>query len=56
MNKLFAIYEVNPTPKGNDYRFIQAFDRREDAQKVLDALESVNIDFNIYELIEEKIR
>lgn len=50
--KCYAIYELTPAPWGDDYRYIKAFDRKEDAEKVLAALESVNIDFSLYKIIE----
>lgn len=49
---MYAIYEITPDPeKKDDYRYIQGFDKRKDAEYVLKALEKVNIDFNLYKII-----
>ncbi len=47
---MYAIYEITPVLYGDDYRFVQGFDRREDAEYVLKALEKVNIDFHLYKI------
>ncbi len=54
MKRIYMIYELTPAPWGDDYRLIQSFDRKEDAEKVLDVLKSVDIDFHIYKIIEWK--
>lgn len=48
----YAIYELTPAPWGDDYRFVKAFDTKEDAESVLKALEKVNIDFTLYKIVE----
>ena len=51
-HNIYVIYELTPAPWGDDYRYVQAFDRKEDAEYVLKALEKVNIDFSLYKIIE----
>lgn len=48
---MWSIYKINPAPWGDDYRLVESFDTEEDAQEVLDCLESVNILFNTYKII-----
>lgn len=49
---MVAIYTLNPLPNGKDeYRLVEMFDTEADAKKVLAVLESVNINFNRYELL-----
>jgi len=50
--KGYAIYELTPAPWGDDYRFIQAFDTKEDADEVLAVLNSVNCNFHVYRIVE----
>ena len=50
----YSIYELTPAPWGDYHRFIQVFDRKKDAECVLKALESVNISFHCYKIIEQK--
>lgn len=47
---MYAIYSISPTPIGTDYRLVERFDTKKDAKKVLKCLESVNINFNVYEI------
>lgn len=47
----YTIYELTPAPWGDDYRVVKVFDRVEDAEAVLEALEKVNIDFSYYKII-----
>ena len=49
---MFFIYSLTPAPWGDDYRFVEGFDREVDAKKVLKALESVNISFNLYQIVD----
>lgn len=49
---MFAIHKLTPAPWGNDYRLIETFDTRADAEVVLAALESVNISFNCYQIVD----
>lgn len=49
--KLFVIYELTPAPWGDAYRLIKGFDRKEDADFILEALQKVNIDFSFYKII-----
>lgn len=52
---LYVIYEKAPASTGQDeLRMVEMFDRKEHAQTVLDALESVNILFNNYVIVERK--
>jgi hypothetical protein len=54
--KLYYIYSLDPNPNGtDDYRLVEAFESREDAEYVLLALEKVNILFHCYQIIEEDI-
>jgi len=48
---MIAIYSLTPAPWGDDYRLVESFDNWEDATTVLKALESVNISWNVYKLI-----
>lgn len=50
---MFSIYSLCPAPWGDHYRFVEAFDTKEDAMAVLLVLEKVNILFNCYRLVEE---
>lgn len=43
----WIIYEYQ---HGAEKRFVEIFESEEDAKKVLDALESVNITFNAYKI------
>ena len=51
---MYCIYSLTPAPRGDEYRFVEGFDTRESAELVLKALEDVNIDFNVYRIIERK--
>ncbi len=54
--KLFQIVELTPDSNGcDDVRVVEIFDRKEDAQLVLDTLERVNVDFNTYRLKEVNV-
>jgi hypothetical protein len=51
---MFAIYSIDPDEHNNEVkRLVEVFDRREEAQVVLDALERVNVNWNYYRI--EKI-
>lgn len=50
---MFSIYSLTPAPWGDQFRYVESFDRYEDAKKVWDCLESVNISFNCYKIIDE---
>ena len=52
---MFAIYSLTPAPWGDDYRFVEGFDTKDQAEVVLKALESVNIDFNLYKVVEHSL-
>ena len=49
---MFAIYSLSPASWGDDYRYIEGFDTKDDAKMILAALESVNTVFNVYKIIE----
>lgn len=49
---MVAIYELTPAPWGDDYRLVAQFDTKEDAEKVLASLESVNVNFSVYKIID----
>ena len=51
---MYCIYSLSPAPWGDDYRFVEAFNTKKDAILVLEVLEKVNIDFNLYKIIERK--
>jgi hypothetical protein len=52
---MFAIFSLTPLPgKRDDYRFVELFETKKDAEFVLRALEKVNIDFNLYKIVEWK--
>ena len=50
--KGIAIYELTPMPFEDEYRLVETFENWEDATTVLKALESVNINFNLYKLVD----
>ena len=52
MCKCYSIYEINPAPWGDDYRFVESFETRSDACMVLTTLEAVNVNFNTYKIVE----
>jgi len=47
----WEIYELTPAPWGDHYRFVEGFETEEDAKKVLEVLESVNVFFNTYKIV-----
>lgn len=49
---MFSIHSISPAPWGYDYRLVETFDNKEQAEIVLKALESVNISFNCYKIID----
>jgi len=49
---MYSIYSLTPAPWGDAYRLVETFDTKEDAEKVLATLESVNILFNCYKIVE----
>jgi hypothetical protein len=49
---MYSIYSLTPAPWGDDWRFVDAFDTLEDAKKVLKVLESVNISYNLYKIVD----
>lgn len=51
--KRWSIYSLTPAPWGDSYRFVEAFDTKGDAEKVLKCLEFVNVLMNYYKIIEE---
>ena len=52
--KLYCIHELTPAPWGISYRYIVGYDNKEDAETLLKCLESMNILFNTYKIIEWK--
>ena len=52
--KQYAIYSISPAPWGDNYRLIEMFEEKEDADAVLEILETVNVNFNVYKIIEWK--
>ena len=52
--KYHVIYSLSPAPNKKDhYRLIEIFERKEDAEIVLSALEKVNVLFHCYKIVEE---
>jgi len=49
---MYHIYSLTPAPWGDSFRFVESFDTYDDAKKVLDCLESVNILMNCYKIID----
>ena len=49
---MFAIYSVSPAPWGDEHRAVEFFDTKDDALKVLSVLEEVNVNYNLYEIVE----
>lgn len=49
---MFAIYSLTPAPWGDSYRFVEGFDWKDDAEKVMYCLNSVNISFNLYVIVD----
>ena len=49
---LYAIYSLSQTPSGTNYRLVECFGNKEDAEKVLEVLESVNVLCNCYRIEE----
>lgn len=49
---MYYIYELTPAPWGDDFRYVAAFDTYDDAKKVWDCLESVNILMSCYKIID----
>ena len=52
--KTYVIYSLNPAPWGDDYRLVETFETKQDAEKVLAVLESVNVAMNCYKIIERE--
>ena len=52
---MIALYSLTPATWGDNYRLVESFDNREDATTVLKALESVNISWNLYKLIDMSV-
>jgi len=52
--KYFTIYEVVPAPYGDDYRPIITRDRLEDTIDIAKFLEKTNINFELYQIIDEE--
>lgn len=48
---MYAIYSLTPAPWGDSYRYVEGFEWREDAEKVMKCLNSVNINFNLYVIV-----
>ena len=49
---MYCIYSLTPAPWGDDYRLVEIFDTRRDADEVLAALEKVNVICRCYKIIE----
>ena len=49
---MYAIYSLTPAPWGDDYRYVEGFDYKDDAKKVMSCLNSVNINFNLYVIVD----
>ena len=49
---MISIYSLTPAPWGDDYRLVESFDNWEDATTVLKSLELVNINFNVYKMVD----
>jgi len=49
---MIGIYSINPAPWGDDYRLVELFDTKAGAEKVLEVLESVNIYYNEYKIVD----
>jgi hypothetical protein len=50
---MFSIYELTPAPWGDHYRYVQGFERREEAEEVLKVLEKVTAyNFNLYRIVD----
>jgi hypothetical protein len=49
---MFAIHSITPAPWGDAYRLVETFETKEQAEIVLKALESVNISFNCYQIVD----
>lgn len=52
---MYTIYSLCPAPWGDQYRFVESFDTKDDANMVLAALEKVNILFHCYTIVEEEV-
>ena len=48
---LYEIVELYPIPDGHGFREVSVHDRLEDANKVLEVLESVNYNFTCYSIM-----
>ena len=51
----YSIVDVTPDMNGDNYRLVEIFDTRDDAESVLLVLESVNVYHNLYKIIEKEI-
>ena len=49
---MISIYSLTPAPWGDDYRLVESFENWEDATTVLKSLELVNINFNVYKMVD----
>ena len=49
---MIAIYSLTPAPWGDGYRLVESFENWEDATTVLKSLELVNINFNVYKMVD----
>lgn len=50
----YAIYSLTPAPWGDNYRLVEIFDTKRDAEDVLKSLEKVNIFYKVYKIVEFK--
>ena len=54
--KLYCIYSLDPAPDGSaNKRLVEAFERKSDAEHVLNALEYVNYLWHCYQIEEEEV-
>ena len=49
---MFVIYSLTPSKGGMEYRLVEVYDTKADAELVLNSLESVNVYFNTYRIVE----
>ena len=51
---MFVIYSLTPSKGGTEYRLVEVYDTKADAELVLKSLESVNVYFNTYRIVEHR--
>lgn len=49
---MFSISRITPAPYGDHYDHVEFFETKEQAEIVLKALESVNVSFNLYTIVD----